>query len=121
MGVDDYHAPDEIYKSEVADEKELPIIPDLPIIDETDGECDFERVVSKLEVFVIQDQSLFTRTVDIAGVPTQFKHPSEIYSADEKWIDLRGDKTVYLKVCYDDLKSCKKPITDLNFYKISKY
>jgi hypothetical protein len=49
------------------------------------------------------------------------KHPDEINIPSEKWIDLRGDKTIYLKVTFEDIKKCKRPISDLNYYKISKY
>ena len=94
---------------------------DFKLIDETDGEEDFERVVSKLEVFVITDSSIFDQVVDIGGVPTQVSHPDKIDSPTEKWIDLRSDKTVYLKITYDKLKNVRKPISDLNFYKISKF
>ena len=48
-------------------------------------------------------------------------HPEKINKPNEKWIDLKGDKFIYLKVTYDQVENCKKPITDLNFYKISRY
>ena len=32
----------------------------------------------------------------------------------EKWIDLDGSKTIYLRVIYGD----SRPITDINFYRI---
>jgi hypothetical protein len=37
------------------------------------------------------------------------KHPDEINIPSEKWIDLRGDKTIYLKVTFEDIKKCKRP------------
>ena len=120
VGIDDYHTRDEVYvEDEPSAPEENPQISDLPLLDE--GEEDFDRVVSKLEVFVIRDQNIFNRTVDLAGAPTHFKHPDEINDPMERWIDLRGDKFIYLKVTYDKLSKVKKPITDLNFYKISKY
>ena len=47
-------------------------------------------------------------------------HPDNINSETEKWIDLKGDKYIYLKVSYEDVKKCRRQITDLNFYKISR-
>ena len=57
----------------------------------------------------------------VNGVQTNPVHPSKIDKPDEKWIDLRGDQVIYLKVTYDDVKNVKRPISDLNFYKISKF
>lgn len=57
----------------------------------------------------------------IGGAHTNLKHPDEINIPTEKWIDLRGDKTIYLKITFEDIKKCKRPISDLNYYKISKY
>lgn len=47
-------------------------------------------------------------------------HPEDIDNPNEKWIDLKGDKFIYLKVSYEDIRKCRRPITDLNFYKISR-
>lgn len=57
----------------------------------------------------------------INGVQANIIHPDNINSPNEKWIDLKGNKFIYLKVSYDNIKNCKRPITDLNFYKISRY
>jgi len=47
------------------------------LIDESDA---IDRVVSKLEIFVIKELS------------DDLKHPSELENKnDEKWVDLRGD------------------------------
>ena len=49
-------------------------------------------------------------------------HPSEFENKnDEKWVDLRGDKKLYLKVTFDKIHNMKKPVSDLNFYKIEKF
>ena len=56
----------------------------------------------------------------INGVLATFKHPDKIDNPNEKWLDLRGDRYIYLKITYDDIKNCRRPITDLNFYKISR-
>ena len=46
-------------------------------------------------------------------------HPSEFENKNhEKWVDLRGDKRLYLKVTVDKIHNMKKPVSDLNFYKI---
>jgi len=39
-----------------------------------DGD-DFERVIAKLEIFVIKDQSIFTQDYEVNGAPAAFKHP----------------------------------------------
>lgn len=70
---------------------------------------------------MIKDNSIFEQSHNLGGMPINFKHPDQINSADEKWIDLRGDKFIYLKISYDDVNKCKRPITDLNFYKISRF
>lgn len=57
----------------------------------------------------------------VNGVLTNVVHPSKIDEVNERWIDLRGDQVIYLKVTYDDVKNVKRPISDLNFYKISKF
>ena len=77
--------------------------------------------MSKLEIFVIKDQDQFKLDQIINGVPIKVKHPDEIDNPYEKWIDLRGDKYIYLKITYEDIAKCKRPITDLNFYKISRF
>jgi hypothetical protein len=49
-------------------------------------------------------------------------HPSEFENKNhEKWVDLRGDKRLYLKVTFDKIHNMKKPVSDLNFYKIEKF
>ena len=78
-------------------------------------------MIVKLEIFVIKDQAIFSTDYQINGAPASFKHPDQIHNPNEKWIDLRGDKYIYLKVTYDDIKNCRRPITDLNFYKISRF
>lgn len=57
----------------------------------------------------------------VNGVKTNPVHPSQMNEPNEKWIDLRGDEVIYLKVTYDEVKNVKRPISDLNFYKISKF
>ena len=86
-----------------------------------DKEDDFDRVISKIEIFVIKDNSIFEEGYLINGVQANIIHPDQINSPNEKWIDLKGDKFIYLKVTFDNIKNCKRPITDLNFYKISRY
>ena len=82
---------------------------------------DFDRVISKLEIYVIRDNTIFNQKVaDANGTYTKVIHPEEIDLPNEKWIDLRGDKHIYLKVMFEDVKKCKRPITDINFYKISR-
>jgi hypothetical protein len=86
-----------------------------------DPDEDFDKVISKLEIFVIKDQDIFKLDHIINGVPINVKHPDDIDNENEKWIDLRGDKYIYLKVTLEDISKCKRPITDLNFYKISRF
>ena len=45
---------------------------DLKFLDDGD---DFERVISKLEIFVIKDKSIFSTDYSINGAPASFKHP----------------------------------------------
>ena len=85
-----------------------------------DDEDNFDRVISKLEIFVIKDASVFAKSYKINGVPANIVHPEDIDSPNEKWIDLKGDKFIYLKISYEDIRKCRRPITDLNFYKISR-
>ena len=124
VGVDDFHAEDEVQKfSNNEDLEATPSaalsIPDFSFIENQE---DFNRVVSKLEIYIIKDPSIFTRDIIVNGVRTTFRHPDELQDLpNEKWIDLRGDKFIYLKVTYDNIKNCRKPFSDLNFYKISKY
>lgn len=82
---------------------------------------DFDRVVSKLEIYVLSEPSVFEEGYLINGVHLKVTHPDKIDNPDEKWIDLRGDKFIYLKVTYDHLSKCRHPISDLNFYKISRF
>lgn len=86
-----------------------------------DDDIDFDKVISKLEIFIIKDQEIFSKDCKINGVKATIKHPDEIQEENEKWIDIRGDRFIYLKITYEDIKKCKKPITDLNFYKISRF
>jgi hypothetical protein len=78
-------------------------------------------VVSKLEIYVIKDNSIFDEGYLINGAQANITHPANINSSNEKWIDLKGNKFIYLKVSYDNIKNCRRPITDLNFYKISRF
>jgi hypothetical protein len=91
---------------------------DLKFLEDGD---DFERVISRLEIFVIKDLEIFKNDYQINGAPASVTHPDQIVNPNEKWIDLRGDKYIYLKITYDDIKNCRRPITDLNFYKISRF
>ena len=95
------------------------ICEDFKVIEE-DG-LKWNRIVKGLEIFVIEDPDIFNKDVEINGVRTTVKHPRDIDDPNEKWIDLRGDEVIYLKVNYDDIKNVKRPISDLNFYKISKF
>lgn len=79
VGVDDYHQDSEVYKSEKNDEEETktpasnPVNPkniDLNIMS-NDYEMDFERVVSKLEIFVIRNPNIFAADYEINGVRAQ--------------------------------------------------
>ena len=148
VGIDDYHTPEEVFgndgnKSKAkantssylgvddigksaealtvtaggsSKTKKTPI--DLKFIDDDD---DFDRVISKLEIFVIKDNSIFDKDYTINGAPATVVHPENIELPNEKWIDLRGDKYIYLKISFDDIKNCRRPISDLNFYKISRF
>ena len=78
-------------------------------------------MVSKLELFTISDNSIFDANYSVDGLTMNLTHPSQIDKPNEKWIDLKGDQSIYLKVTYDDIKKCRKPITDMNFYKISRF
>ena len=57
----------------------------------------------------------------INGIQANITHPDNINNPNEKWIDLKGDKYIYLKITYDDIKKCRRSISDLNFYKISRF
>lgn len=76
--------------------------------------------MSKLEIFVIKDNSIFDENYSIDGVQVNITHPDNINKENEKWIDLKGDKSIYLKMSFDSIKRCKRPLTDINFYKISR-
>lgn len=81
---------------------------------------DFDRVVSRLEIFVLSDPTVFEDGYLINGVQANITHPDKIDNPNEKWIDLRGDKFIYLKVTFDQISKCRNPICDLNFYKVSR-
>ena len=84
-------------------------------------EIDFDQVISKMEVFIIHDQDIFKKDqTGQDGRISILKHPEDINSTHEKWIDLRGDKVVYLRLTFDSAKNCRKPITDFNFFWISR-
>ena len=126
VGIDDYHQPEEVFekaKGQLEEEKStlgktrIPI--DLKFTD--DDEEDFDRVVQKLEIFVIKDNSIFETGHIVNGVNVSVTHPDNIKLPNEKWIDLRGDKYIYLKITYENVNNCKRPITDINFYKISRF
>jgi hypothetical protein len=87
---------------------------------DSDLHPDFDKVISKLEIFVIKDDSIFNDEMKINGVNAVIKHPEDIDLPNEKWIDMRGDRYIYLKITFEDIKKCKRPITDINFYKISR-
>lgn len=96
-------------------------VEDFKVIEDVDSGLQWNKIVKSLEILVIQDQSIFERGIEVNGVKTAVVHPGQINDPNEKWIDLRGDKVIYLKVTYDDVKNVKRPISDLNFYKISKW
>ena len=96
-------------------------VEDLKVIEDEESGLLWNRIVKSLEIFVIKDESLFEKGMIVNGVKTNVVHPSKIDDPYEKWIDLRGDQLIYLKVTYDDVKNVKRPISDLNFYKISKF
>lgn len=96
-------------------------VEDLKVIEDEESGLQWNRIVKSLEIFVIKDESLFEKGMIVNGVKTNVVHPSKIDDPCEKWIDLRGDQLIYLKVTYDDVKNVKRPISDLNFYKISKF
>lgn len=73
-----------------------------------------------MEVYVINDKGIFQEGYEINGVKANIVHPENINSTNEKWIDLRGDKYIYLKVTFDNIKNCRRPITDFNFFWISR-
>ena len=56
-----------------------------------DEEENFDRVVSKLEIFVIKDQSIFSKDYQINGINANITHPENINLPNEKWIDLKGN------------------------------
>jgi len=74
-----------------------------------------------MEVYVINDHEIFNASHSINGVEANLKHPDTINSSSERWIDLTGEKSIYLKVLFEDSKTCKRPITDFNFFWISRY
>ena len=116
MGVDDVGMDNLKIKTQGSKSKKNLI--DLKFIEDDE---DFDRVISKLEIFVIKDQSIFDKDYQINGATATVVHPEYIDLPNEKWIDLRGDKYIYLKISFDDIKNCRRPITDLNFYKISRF
>ena len=61
VGIDNYHTQDEIYREESkTDETPNPPKINLNIINRDEYEEDFDRVISKLEIFVIKDKSIFS-------------------------------------------------------------
>jgi len=129
VGIDDYHTPEEIDPRKLdptstpqgddpAAHVDLQFLQDLNL----EGEPElFDRVVSKLEIYAIKDPSIFEEGIMVNGVRASITHPDKITNPNEKWIDLKGDKFIYLKITYDDISKCRRPITDLNFYKISRF
>jgi len=73
-----------------------------------------------MEVYIIDDQSVFDQNHLINGVLANLKHPDTINSPNERWIDLTGEKYIYLKISYECGKTCRRPITDFNFFWISR-
>lgn len=77
VGVDDYHQDSEVYKSEKNDEEENTPASTINTknidfnIMNSDYELDFERVVSKLEIFVIRNPNIFGADYEINGVRAQ--------------------------------------------------
>jgi hypothetical protein len=89
VGIDNFQTHDEVYganlksascatltpmdesTNETQSKKKGPPI-DLKFLDDGD---DFERVIAKLEIFVIKDQSIFTQDYEVNGAPAAFKHP----------------------------------------------
>ena len=105
--------------SEKVIDKDLIKSIEFPAI-ETD-DIDFDQVISKMEVFIISDPDIFKKDQTGAdGRISILKHPEDINSPHEKWIDLRGDKRIYLRLTFDNAKNCRKPITDFNFFWISR-
>ena len=51
-----------------------------------------------MEVYVINDHEIFNASHSINGVEANLKHPDTINSSSERWIDLTGEKSIYLKV-----------------------
>jgi len=90
---------------------------EFPSIDE---DIDFNQVVSKMEIYIIKDNNIFEKDYMINGTQANLKHPDTIKSLTESWIDLTGEKSIYLKVIFEDSKVCKRPITDFNFFWISR-
>lgn len=123
VGIDNYHTENEVYKKTEEAKNAIEDTPNPPKINLNiiDGEDEFDRVIQKLEIFVIKDNKIFDKSHNLNGMSIEYKHPDLINNPDEKWIDLRGDKFIYLKISYDDVNKCKRPITDLNFYKISRF
>lgn len=97
------------------------LVEDFKVIEDDDCGPSWNKIVKSLEIFVIQDQTIFEKGLIVNGVRTSVVHPSKINEVNEKWIDLRGDGVIFLKVTYDEVKNVKRPISDLNFYKISKF
>ena len=75
VGIDDYHASDEVLhsgKKQSQEQSEASASTkgaQLPEVDVKfhDDEEDFDRVVSKLEIFAIKDQSIFSQDYEING------------------------------------------------------
>ena len=87
-----------------------------------DEDFKFTQVVTKMEVYVIQDPSIFENDHNVNGFTSRLQHPDSINKPNERWIDLTGEKIIYLKILFDDSDNYKKnPITDFNFFWISRY
>ena len=121
VGIDDFHRTDQINGEETKRDMEIESKPNINFeFMDSDLHPDFDKVISKLEIFVIKDDSIFNDEMKINGVNAVVKHPEDIDLPNEKWIDMRGDRYIYLKITFEDIKKCKRPITDINFYKISR-
>ena len=88
VGIDDYHLPKEVSGKE---DEEPPSTQTPVAVDFYDSTEDFDLVVSKLEIYVIRDISIFEKDYSINGVQANLTHPSQIKKKNEKWIDLKGD------------------------------
>lgn len=69
------------------------------------------------EKIATQIENLLFREEELSGRPEMQPHPVPNYTpSQEKWIDLDGRQSIYLKLTYG---TSNQPITEVNFFNIS--